>query len=308
MDHLKQLRSFVSAATLGSFSAAAREEGVLPAVIASRIDALEDRLGVQLILRTSRGISLTDTGADFFDSAKQILGDLELAETAASSLGKSATGTLRITAPTSFGRRYIAPLLPRLLTLHPELKVSLDLNDQFEQLLTKSFDCAIYTGSLPESNLVGVKIADFQRVVVASPAYIARHGSPQHPSDLKDHNCLCFSPRHGGVPRWTFNIDGAYVEQPVSGRLECTDGSAIYRWVLDGCGLAWRSLWEVKADIESGRLVSMLDEYAMPVQGIYAVYARRRLNPLKITVFIEFLREAYRQAGARSHDHEHARD
>jgi DNA-binding transcriptional LysR family regulator len=293
MDRFKQIQTFVSAVTKGSLSAAARAEGVAPAIIGRRIDALEARLGVKLLLRTTRRISLSAEGNTFFEECQRILHSLENAEGAVAAGGEIPSGHLRITAPAGFGRRHVAPLLPILLDAHPDISVTLDLNDRLVDLIHENFDCAIRIGELADSSLVGVRLADNRRMVVASPNYLLEYGTPRHPSDLSQHNCLSFGTGGSQARGWLFKINGEVTAQRVSGKLECTDGAVLHAWTLAGCGLAWRSLWEVEDDLALGRLVTVLDEFAAPPNGIYAVFAERKHMPLRVRVFIDLMRRTF---------------
>ncbi len=294
MDRFKQIETFVSAVTRGSLSAAARAEGVAPAIIGRRINALEARLGVKLLIRTTRKISLSVEGADFFEECQRILQTLENAESTVSAGGETAKGHLRVTAPAGFGRRHVAPLLPQLLETHPDMTITLDLSDRLVDLVNDGFDCAIRIGDLADSSLVSVRLADNRRMVVAAPAYLLAHGTPQHPVDLAQHNCLSFGIGGNQARGWLFTIDGKVAPQRVSGSLECTDGAVLHAWTLAGHGLAWRSLWEVEEDLAQGRLVTVLDDFAAPPNAIYAVFAQRKHLALRVRVFIDMLRQTYR--------------
>ena len=193
MDRLKQIETFVAVATKGSLTAAATAEGIAPAVIGRRIDALEERLGVKLLVRTTRRISLTHEGSAFLEDAQRLLADLANAEASVSAGGIKASGHLRVTAPAGFGRRHVAPLVPQFVADHPEVSISLNLSDRVVDLVNEGFDCAIRVGDLPDSSLVSVRLADNQRLCVASPAYLARRGAPAHPNDIAKHECLTLS-------------------------------------------------------------------------------------------------------------------
>ena len=190
MDRLKQLETFAAAATKGSLTAVANAEGVAPAVIGRRIDALERRLGVKLLVRTTRRLSLTHEGSAFLEDCQRLLADWASAEASVSAGGVKASGHLRITSPAGFGRRHVAPLVPRFLALHPEVNISLNLSDRVVDIVNESFDCAVRVGDLPDSSLVSVRLADNRRLCVATPAYLKRAGIPQHPADLARHECL----------------------------------------------------------------------------------------------------------------------
>ncbi|UOD51220.1 LysR family transcriptional regulator [Orrella daihaiensis] len=297
MDRFSQLEAFVASATLGSFSAVARAEGVTPALIARRVDALEARLGVRLFVRSTRKLALTSEGHALFAQAQEILRSLQETETRIGQGSAKPVGLLRITAPAGFGRRHVAPLMPALCEQHPGLEVSLDLSDDFVDLANDRFDCAIRIGELSDSSLIGIRLAENQRVVVASPAYLKTHGVPKHPAELSAHQCLPLSARSGQTRGWLFQVDGQAVWHSIEGQMACSDGSVLHQWCLDGHGLAWRSLWEVSHDIATGRLISVLDQYRAAPNGIFALMPQRRLTPLRVKVLVEWLKYHYGQSG-----------
>ena len=181
MDRLKQIESFVAVAPKGSLTAAAHAEGVAPAVIGRRIDALEERLGVKLLVRTTRRITLTHEGSAFLEDCQRLLADIANAEASVSAGGVKASGHLRITAPAGFGRRHVAPLVPGFLQQHPEVSLSLNLSDRVVDIVNEGVDCAVRVGDLPDSSLVSVRLADNRRLCVASPDYLKRAGTPRAP-------------------------------------------------------------------------------------------------------------------------------
>ncbi|MGB7478999.1 MAG: LysR family transcriptional regulator [Burkholderiaceae bacterium] len=292
MSHFKQLATFVDVATKGSLSASARAEGVAPAVIGRRLDALETRLGVKLLQRTTRKLMLTNEGTAFLEDCQRILADLENAEAAVSERSVKASGHLSVSAPAGFGRQHVAPLVPSFLAEHRDVTLTLNLNDRVVDLLGEGVDVAIRIAALTDSSMIGVKLADNKRVVVAAPDYLRRHGVPASLDDLARHNCLAIG-SEGSQRGWTFRQNGKNVTLKVAGNMECNDGAVLHDWALAGKGLAWRSMWEVGAALESGRLVTVLDEFAAPGNDIYAVFAQRRYLPLRIRAFVDFLRRAY---------------
>lgn len=295
MSRFKQLATFVEVVAKGSLSAAARNEGIAPAVIGRRLDALEARLGVKLLQRTTRKIALTSEGAAFLEDCQRILAELENAEAAVSERSINASGHLSISAPAGFGRQHVAPLIPSFLTEHRNVTLTLNLNDRVVDLLGEGIDVAIRIAPLSDSTMVGLKLADNKRVLVAAPDYLARHGTPSALGDLARHNCLAMS-SDGSQRGWTFRQNGKNVTLKVSGNMECNDGEVLHDWALAGKGLAWRSMWEVGAAIESGQLMTVLDEFAAPGNDIYAVFVQRRHLPLRIRAFVDFLRKAYARA------------
>jgi len=297
MDRLKQIESFAAVATKGSLTAAAQAEGVAPAVIGRRIDALEERLGVKLLVRTTRRITLTHEGSAFLEDSQRILADLANAEASVSAGGVKASGHLRVTAPAGFGRRHVAPLVPAFLAQHPEVSLSLNLSDRVVDIVNEGFDCAVRVGDLPDSSLVSLRLADNRRLCVAAPAYLARAGRPQHPDELARHQCLTLSSDASQTRGWAFQVDGAVVHLRPSGRLDCSDGQVLHAWCLQGLGVAWRSTWEVAQDIAHGALEPLLEDFAAPPNGIFAVLPQRKHLPLRVRLWIDFLKHHYGRPG-----------
>jgi DNA-binding transcriptional LysR family regulator len=291
MDRLKQIESFALVATKGSLTAAAQAEGVAPAVMGRRLDALEARLGVKLMLRTTRKLTLTHEGIAFLEDCQRLLAEFASAEASVSAGGVKASGHLRITAPAGFGRRHVAPLVPAFLSRHPEVSVSLNLSDRVVDIVNEGFDCAVRVGDLSDSSLISMRLADNRRLCVAAPAYLKRAGTPKHPSELMRHECLTLSSDASQTRGWAFRIDGQLQHLRPSGRLDCSDGQVLHDWCRQGMGLAWRSTWEVAAALRAGELVSVLDDFAAPPNGIFAVLPQRKHLPLRVRLWIDFLKE-----------------
>jgi DNA-binding transcriptional LysR family regulator len=305
MDRLKQIESFVAVATKGSLTGAARAEGVAPAVIGRRIDSLEERLGVKLLVRTTRRITLTHEGSAFLEDCQRVLGDLANAEASVSAGGVKASGHLRVTAPAGFGRRHVAPLVPAFLVQHPEVSLSLNLSDRVVDIVNEGFDCAVRVGDLPDSSLISVRLADNRRLCVASPAYVKRAGVPRAPAELMHHECLTLSSDASQTRGWAFLVDGEITHLRPSGRVDCSDGQVLHDWCLRGLGIAWRSTWEVEAEVAEGRLVTVLEDFAAPPNGIYAVFPHAKHLPLRVRLWIDFVKHSfgdpgYWRRGARS--------
>ena len=300
MDKFKQLETFVAVATKGSLTSAARAEGVAPAIIGRRLDALESRLGVKLLVRTTRRISLTHEGSAFLEDCQRVLADVANAEASVSAGGVKASGHLRITAPAGFGRRHVAALVPEFRNLHPEVTISLNLSDRVVDVAGESYDCAVRVGDLTDSSLVSVRLADNRRLCVATPAFLARHGRPQVPGDLVKFDCLTLSSDASQTRGWSFSVpregggegrDTVFLRP--GGPLDCSDGQVLHEWCLAGYGIAWRSTWEVEADIAAGRLETVLDDFAAPPNGIYAVFPQRKHLALRVRLWIDFLTHRY---------------
>jgi DNA-binding transcriptional LysR family regulator len=301
MSKLKQLETFVNVAARGGLTAAANAEGVAPAIIGRRLDALEERLGVKLLVRTTRRVSLTHEGNAFLEDCQRLLTDLASAEASVSAGGLKATGHLAMTAPAGFGRRHVAPSVPKFRELHPDVTISLNLSDRVVDLAAEGFDCAVRVGEMPDSNLVSVRLADNRRLCVAAPAYIKLHGTPQHPNDLVRFDCLTLSSNASQTRGWAFSLKQGdavtVVHLKPGGPLNCSDGEVLFDWCLAGFGIAWRSTWEVQVEIASGALVPLLEEFAAPPNGIYAVFPQRKHLPLRVRLWVEFLKQHYAQAG-----------
>lgn len=291
MDTFKQISAFVNVATRGSLSAAARHEAVTPAIVGRRLDALEARLGVRLMIRTTRKLTLTFEGQAFLEDCQRVLNDLANAEAAVSLGSVRASGQLRVSAPSGFGRRHVAPLVGEFMQGNPEVRVNLNLSDRLVDLVNENIDCAIRIGEMTDSSLVSVRLGEMRRMVVASPAYLVEQGVPREPADLANHNCLSLGQQRG----WTFRDphSGDVKTLKVSGRFECNDGAVLHEWALAGKGLTWRSLWEVGQDLKEGTLTSVLDAWQAPPIGIYAVFPQRRHLPLRVRLFIDLLKETY---------------
>ena len=301
MDKFKQIESFVSVAQRGSLTAAAKAEGVAPAIMGRRLDGLEEQLGVKLLMRTTRRITLTHEGSAFLEDCQRLLADLANAEASVSAGGIKASGHLRMTAPAGFGRRHVAPLVPLFHELHPEVTVSLNLSDRVVDIAGEGFDCAVRVGDMPDSSLVSVRLADNRRLCVATPDYLSRHGVPKQPSDLARFDCLSLSSDASQTRGWAFKVPKAdgfeVVYLKPSGPLDCSDGQVLHDWCLRGWGIAWRSTWEVEAEISEGKLVSVLEEFAAPPNGIYAVFPQRKHLALRVRLWIDFLKLHYSRVG-----------
>ena len=217
MDKLKAFESFVLVAQKGSLTAAAKAEGVAPAIMGRRLDSLEAHLGVKLLVRTTRRITLTPEGSAFLEDCQRLLADVANAEASVSAGGVKASGHLRLTAPAGFGRRHVAPLVPAFLADNPEVTVSLNLSDRVVDLAAEGFDCAVRVGDLPDSSLVSVRMADNRRLCVATPEFLKRHGTPKVPADLMRFRCLTLSSDASKTRGWAFRV-------PVNGK--AADGRA----------------------------------------------------------------------------------
>ncbi|SPE32377.1 HTH-type transcriptional regulator DmlR (fragment) [Burkholderiales bacterium] len=205
-------------------------------------------------------------------------------------------GHLRVTATAGFGRKHVAPHAPGFLAANPQVQVSFDLTDRVVDLVREGFDLGVRIGSAIDADLVAVRLARNRRVVCASPAYLERHGTPRTLDDLARHQCLFITPSAGQPGSWSFRQKDRAVTVRVQGMLDCNDGELLHRWAREGLGLAWRSTWEIQAELARGELVTVLDEFALPDYDIRAVYAPQPHVPAKVRFFVDHLKQTYAAA------------
>ena len=279
----------------GSLSAAARELGVSTAVVSRTLAALEARLGVRLVNRTTRSLHLTDEGASYYETSQRILAEIDEADAAVTSRRVEPQGVLRVALPASFGHQHIAPLVPRFAQRYPKVELALSLSDRSINLIEEGFDLAVRIAELKDSSLAARKLAPNRRVVCASPAYLRAHGEPKTPQDLARHNCLVASWEHGFAMAWEYKSPaGKRGTVRVTGRYACDNWEVLRDWAVAGLGVALKSTWDVRKQLEEGALVALLPGYDFGTDvGIYAVYPHRRHLPAKTRVFIDFLAESF---------------
>jgi len=297
MDRHTALRSFVLVAEKGSFAAAALVEGVTPVVMGRRLDALEKRLGVKLMHRSTRGLALTELGEQLLDQSRALLREFDEIERAVGAGRELVRGHLVVSAPAAFGRRHVAPHALAFKARHPELRMSFNFTDSVVDLVREGYDMAIRIGEVTDPNYVAVRLFPNRRVVCGTPDYFERHGIPRQPEDLARHNCLAFNLAGGQQRGWTFQRDRKLFAVRVEGDLACNDGELLYGWVKQGLGVGWRSTWEIQAELKRGELVTVLDEFAVPSYDIQAVYPQQRHLPAKVRHFIEHLKAIYNRPG-----------
>ena len=293
MDRYKEIEAFVLAMEHGSLAAAALHAGITPVMIGRRLDALEKRLGAQLVHRSTRRLALTEAGAGFLDECRALLAQWNQAEATVSAQRHRATGHLIVSAPAAFGRLHVAPHASAFLKANPEVKISFNLTDRVVDIVREGYDMGIRIGGAVDPNFVAIKLATNQRVVCGTPAYFRKHGKPRTLEDLAAHNCLAFNLQGGQQRGWYFQREGKAVTIRVDGPLDCNDGELLHRWVSEGLGLGWRSTWEIQAQLQRGELVTVLDDFALPAYDIMAVYPGQRHVPAKVRFFIDHLKKIY---------------
>lgn len=296
MDRLTSMTIFRRVVELGSFSAAARELNLSVAAASKHVARLEERLGVRLLNRTTRRLSLTEAGGTYYEHARRLLIETEEMEQAVGQLQVAPRGVLRVNAPMSFGLGYVAPLVARFLEPYPELRIDLTLNDRYVDLIGEGVDLAIRIGEMADSTLLTRRLAPSRRCLVAAPAYLARHGTPRVLADLARHRCLIYAYQLTG-DTWRFRTAFGDRDIPVAGPLRVNNGDATRLASLDGLGIALQPAFIVGPDIAAGRLVELHLEDGAPIPlDIRAVYPPSRFVPAKTRLFIEFLLDAYADA------------
>jgi DNA-binding transcriptional LysR family regulator len=295
MDRFAELKAFCTVAACGGFSPAARRLGLVTSSVARLVDALESRLGAVLLNRSTRSVTLTDAGRTYYEEALRILERLDAADEAAAD---GAAGVLRVAAPVTFSTLYVAPILPALRARHPRLTLDLRLDDAPANLVDEAIDVAIRIGSLdPQSNLVARKLAAHDRVLCASPAYLAAHGAPETPIALAAHDCLQFA-FGAGRRTWRLQADDSKADAEdveVRGVVHANNSEVLRQAALGGLGIAMLARWLVQRDLRAGTLVQVLPGYRVnpgPMDvGLYALYPASRRNSTKIRAFVDLLAE-----------------
>ncbi|NWA62366.1 LysR family transcriptional regulator [Pantoea sp. B9002] len=285
----KDVEVFLMVTQTRSLTQAARRLNTTPMTVSRRLASLEEDLGVRLLHRTTRAIALTDEGEEFLPYAKTLTETEQSARNLFSPDKQGATGQLRITAPSGFGRRTIIPLLPALMAENPELKIDFQLSDNVTDIVGLGYDVAIRIAPLRDSRLVAQRLADNPRVLCASPDYLARFGTPQLLADLHQHNCL----RLSGVPQWSFMVDDHISSVSVEGRFSGSNVEGVRTLCVAGSGIAQLSAWDVQQELAAGELIDIALQDAQPqLLGVWALFPTARHLPTRVTVFLNALKQA----------------
>ncbi len=296
MNRDREIKAFVAVATEGSLARAARKEGITSSMLGRRIDALEQRLGIKLLHRSTRHLSLTEPGTLFLKQCNELITDLETVEASLFPDAAEVSGLLHILAPPNFGRRHVANHAGTFIGRYPQVSLSFDLTNDYLDPVRERYDLCIRIGSVIDPNYVSTKLLSNRRVVCATPSYFRRYGIPKTLEDLAHHNCLGVNLTAGEHRDWLFQEGGKLVSVKIDGNVDCNDGEVLVDWARHGHCLAWRSTWEVAPQLASGELITVLDDYALPSFDITAVYPRHR-SRAPVRLFIEILREAYARPG-----------
>jgi len=289
MDKFEDLKNFVRVVEAGSITGAAERLGVAKSAVSRRLGELEERLGVQLLRRTTRRLNLTDSGWAFYERSMRILADLEEAEAAVSQAHGTLRGQLRVAAPLSFGLRHLGPAIIDFMQQHPEVVFDLDFNDRAVDLLQEGFDLAVRVAELQDSSLIARRLAPVRLVLCASPAYLEEHGAPETPQDLSQHRCLIYS--YAPEPRiWRYQApDGSHGSVRVPIRLAANNGAFLCNAAVAGEGIGLSPTFIVHRELEDGRLVRVLGDYQWPQVAAYAVYPQTRHLSHRVRAFVDFL-------------------
>jgi DNA-binding transcriptional LysR family regulator len=290
LDQITGMQVLTRVAALGSLSGAARAMGMSQTMATKHVAALEGKLGVRLLHRTTRKVSLTEAGRRYLESVERILAELAEAEAAAAAERIEVTGTLRMNAPVSFGVRELAPLMAAFSRMHPALTIDMGLNDRVVNLVEEGWDVAVRIGHIRDQTLIARKLAPCRLLVAGSPDYLAAHGTPHTVAELSSHNCLGYTLSTTlGPHRWSFGPDGA-ITVPIRGNLQASNGDALVAAAVAGQGLVYEPTFLLGHEIRAGRLVALtLDQAPLELPGVFAVYAGSRRPPAKVRAFIDFL-------------------
>jgi DNA-binding transcriptional LysR family regulator len=292
-DRMQELAVFARAAESGSFSRAARELGLSQPSVSRIIGELETRLGVTLLLRTTRRITVTDAGALFLDRAREILAEIEDAEDAARGID-SLRGTIRLAIPVIYGTREIIPRLPKFLAAHPLSRVEMAVTDERQDLVAEGADVAIRLGELKDSVFGARKLETLERMLAASPVYLKARGTPKTPADLASHDCI-FGPGNFGRASWSFRRNGTETSVDVRGRIHTNSGPGLFASLMAGLGISMASTVMCQAEIKAGTLVPLLRQYKIDPVDVHAIFPGGPRPSTKVRALVDFLAREIRQ-------------
>ena len=296
LRNLDDLAVFVHVVERHSFSAAARDLHLAPKTVSKQIARLEQALGTTLFERNTRNLRITGEGRAIAERARVALAVLEEVQELATGGSQELSGTIRLTAPTPFGRKFVAPAIHDFCRLHPRVGFDLRLSDQVQDLYSGDLDLAIRMGELADSRLVARRVADNRRILAASPAYLKAHGSPAQPEELERHNCLVFA--YPGLLQSTWPLRKGRREKPVavSGTLCSDNGDVLHAWCVAGLGISLRETWDIHEELRDGTLLRVLPEWKATPSKISIVRARREPVPRRLTAFSDFLFDRWQEA------------
>ena len=293
MARLDEMEIFAEVVEAEGFSAAARRLGLSKSAVSKQVGRLEDRLGVRLLNRTTRRLSLTEAGTSFYEACRRVLDAAETAERAVANLSADPRGLLKLNAPMSFGFLHLAQAIPAFHARYPQITVEAAMNDRFVDLIEEGYDLALRIGDLADSSLIARRLAPCRSVLCASPDYLDRHGRPERPEDLSGHACLIYA-NNQNPQEWLLRTPGGgLVRAKVQGPLLANNGDVLCGAALGGMGISRLPTFIVGQHLREGRLETVLPGFPLPEQGIHAVYPHSRNLSVKVRVFVDFLAERF---------------
>lgn len=294
MDLFASMKTYVAVVDGGSFAAAADKLEISRAMVSKQIQKLEEHLDTRLMNRTTRRLSLTETGRAFYERSLQIMSDVDEAQQIAGHMTRMPRGVLRVTIPLSYGQHRLAAIIGAYTQAYPQVQLDISLSDRKVDLVDEGFDLAIRIGAMPQSDLIARKIGAERSIVCAAPAYLDRHGAPATPADLGAHACLGYT-LSGSGSEWKLEGPGGPLAVPIAGPIRADNGDIIRLAALGGAGIVFQPHFIVDDDIAAGRLVRVLADWQSAELGVYAVYPSRKHLSAKVRTFVDFLAEAMRQ-------------
>lgn len=294
MDRLQSMHLFVRVAELGSFSAVAQQMGLARSAVTRQIAALEQHLGIKLMVRSTRRLMLTSAGAAYLEKCRVILNLVEAAETGVAEERQTPRGMIRISLPLTYGLMRVAPILLDFARRYPEVQLDMDYTDRRVNLIEEAIDLSVRITSRLGATEIARRIGSSQLQAVASPAYLAEHGMPRHPSELIHHECLSYTTTAESKQTWSFDVDGVLTAYPIRARIHSNNGEALNDAVERGLGIALQPDFIIERSLQSGKVVTILTEFPLPELGIYAMLPSNRQVPYRVRVLMDFLADQLR--------------
>ena len=294
MDRLQAMHLFVRVAELGSFSALAQQMGLARSAVTRQIAALEQHLGIKLMVRSTRRLMLTSAGAAYLEKCRVILNLVEAAETGVAEERQTPRGMIRISLPLTYGLMRVAPILLDFARRYPEVQLDMDYTDRRVNLIEEAIDLSVRITSRLGATEIARRIGSSQLQAVASPAYLAEHGMPRNPSELIHHECLSYTTTAESKQTWSFEVDGVLTAYPIRARIHSNNGEALNDAVERGLGIALQPDFIIERSLQSGKVVTILTEFPLPELGIYAMLPSNRQVPYRVRVLMDFLADQLR--------------
>jgi DNA-binding transcriptional LysR family regulator len=294
MDRLQAMHLFVRVAELSSFSAVAQQMGLARSAVTRQIAALEQHLGIKLMVRSTRRLMLTSAGAAYLEKCRVILNLVEAAETGVAEERQTPRGMIRISLPLTYGLMRVAPILLDFARRYPEVQLDMDYTDRRVNLIEEAIDLSVRITSRLGATEIARRIGSSQLQAVASPAYLAEHGTPRHPSELIHHECLSYTTTAESKQTWSFDVDGMLTAYPIRARIHSNNGEALNDAVERGLGIALQPDFIIERSLQSGKVLTILTEFPLPELGIYAMLPSNRQVPHRVRVLMEFLADQLR--------------